>query len=181
MTRSSSSWPRGVSLAPPRVTRMWASYPSRPPGRHLARFQHLFQKFHEPRSWNSVKRAGHFCCGRVEPRPLPSTYDSCSVLPDLETRQMDPFLIGVLVKGMSHDLISPGLSRMYISGVREIRTAFEGQQVADLQVVFLGQRCSPINGEQWLTGYFHEKYVSETGRSDNKIKFCYRGKIYIQL
>ncbi|GFU05285.1 hypothetical protein TNCV_964691 [Trichonephila clavipes] len=43
---------------------------------------------------------------------------------------------------------------MYISGVREERTALEGQQVADLQVVFLGQRCSLINGEQRLTGYF---------------------------
>ncbi|GFU05301.1 hypothetical protein TNCV_964811 [Trichonephila clavipes] len=42
---------------------------------------------------------------------------------------------------------------MYISVVREGRTAREGQQVADLQVVFLGQRCSPINGEQRLTGY----------------------------
>ncbi|GFY76945.1 hypothetical protein TNIN_253051 [Trichonephila inaurata madagascariensis] len=45
MTRSSSSWPRGVSLVPPRVTRMWSSYPSRPPGRHPARSLHLFQNF----------------------------------------------------------------------------------------------------------------------------------------
>ncbi|GFT60519.1 hypothetical protein TNCV_1966231 [Trichonephila clavipes] len=66
---------------------------------------------------------------------------------------MDPFSIGVLVKGMSQESTSPGLSRMYISGVREGRTALEGQQVADLHVVFLGQRCSPINGEQRLTGY----------------------------
>ncbi|GFV11288.1 hypothetical protein TNCV_3723771 [Trichonephila clavipes] len=100
------------------------------------------------------KRAGYFCCGRVDPRPIPSTHDSCSILPDLETRQLDTFLIGVLVKGMSHDLTSPGLSRMSISGERVGRTALEEQQVADLQVVFLGQRCSPINGEQRLTGYF---------------------------
>ncbi|GFW21224.1 uncharacterized protein TNCV_1948471 [Trichonephila clavipes] len=71
-----------------------------------------------------------------------------------ETRQMNPYSIGVLVKGMSQDSTSPGLSRMYISGVREGTTALEGQQVADLQVVFLGQRCPPINGEQRLTGYF---------------------------
>ncbi|GFU62093.1 hypothetical protein TNCV_4893111 [Trichonephila clavipes] len=80
-------------------------------------------------------------------------HDFFSVLPDLETRQKDPFSIGVLVKGKSLDSISPGLSRMYKSGVREGRTALEGQQVADLHVVFLGQRCSPINGEQRLTGY----------------------------
>ncbi|GFV79403.1 hypothetical protein TNCV_1903751 [Trichonephila clavipes] len=49
---------------------------------------------------------------------------------------------------------------MYISGVREGRTALEGQQVADLQVVFLGQRCYPINGEQRLTGYFQMRNFS---------------------
>ncbi|GFY64837.1 hypothetical protein TNIN_72911 [Trichonephila inaurata madagascariensis] len=153
MTRSSSSWPRGVSLVPLRVTRMWANYPSRPPGRHLARSLHLIQNFMNPEA-GTAKRAGYFCCGRVDPRPLPSTHDSYSISPDLETRQMDPFLIGVLVKGKSHDSTSPGLSRMYISGVRIGRTALEGQQVADLQVVFLGQRCYPTNDEQRLTGYF---------------------------
>ncbi|GFV17853.1 hypothetical protein TNCV_3236031 [Trichonephila clavipes] len=73
---------------------------------------------------------------------------------------MDQFSIGVLVKGMSQDSTSPGLSRMYILGVREGRTALEGQQVADLQVVFLGQRCSPINGQQRLTGYFQMRTLT---------------------
>ncbi|GFQ85211.1 hypothetical protein TNCT_252121 [Trichonephila clavata] len=67
---------------------------------------------------------------------------------------MDPFLIGVLGKGMSQDSTSPGLSRRFTSGMSEGRTALEEQQVADLQAVFLGQCCSPINGEQRLTGYF---------------------------
>ncbi|GFT16086.1 hypothetical protein NPIL_454781 [Nephila pilipes] len=43
VTRSSSGWPRGVSLVPPRVTQMWASYPSRPPGRHPARYHNYFE------------------------------------------------------------------------------------------------------------------------------------------
>ncbi|GFW50365.1 hypothetical protein TNCV_2886711 [Trichonephila clavipes] len=52
---------------------------------------------------------------------------------------------------------------MYISGVREERTALEGQQVADLHVVFLGQRCSLINGEQRLTGYFQMTFFKSIG------------------
>ncbi|GFU08633.1 hypothetical protein NPIL_18361 [Nephila pilipes] len=40
---SSSGWPRGISLVPPRVTRMWASYPSRPPGRHPAHNHNYFK------------------------------------------------------------------------------------------------------------------------------------------
>ncbi|GFY42491.1 hypothetical protein TNIN_278401, partial [Trichonephila inaurata madagascariensis] len=55
---------------------------------------------------------------------------------------------------MSYDFTSPGLSRMCVSGVSEGRTALEGQQLDDLQVVFLWQRYSPINGEQWLIVYF---------------------------
>ncbi|GFX49152.1 transposable element Tc1 transposase [Trichonephila clavipes] len=72
---------------------------------------------------------------------------------------MDPFLIGVLVKGKSHDLTSLGLSRRYTSGASVGRTALEGQQVADLQVVFLGQRCSPINASGIRTS-FHSKLLS---------------------
>ncbi|GFU79551.1 hypothetical protein TNCV_3290221 [Trichonephila clavipes] len=144
MTKSSSSWPRGVSWFP-NVIRMWANYSSRPPGRHLARSQHLLQNFMNPEAGIAcLLRAGYFCCGRVDPRLLPSTDDSCSVLPDLETRQMDPFLIRVLVKGTSQDSTSPGLSRMYISGVREGRTVLVGQQVGDLQEVFLGQRRAAL-------------------------------------
>ncbi|GFU98456.1 uncharacterized protein TNCV_3652871 [Trichonephila clavipes] len=74
---------------------------------------------------------------------------------------MDSFSIGVLVKGMSQDLTYPGLSRMYISGVREGRTALERQQVADLQVMFLEQRCFPINCEQRLTGYFQMRTIHQ--------------------
>ncbi|GFW80088.1 transposable element Tcb2 transposase [Trichonephila clavipes] len=94
------------------------------------------------------------------PQQLLDNVNSCWImLCKVETRQMNPFLLGVLVKGKSHDLTSPGLFRGYISGVRVGRTAFEEQQVADLQVVFLGQRCSPINGEQRLTGYFQMRSV----------------------
>ncbi|GFR27479.1 hypothetical protein TNCT_622481 [Trichonephila clavata] len=94
---------------------------------------------------------------------------------------MDPFLIGMLGKGMSQVSTSPGLSRKFIPGVREERTALEGKQVANLQVVFLGQRCSPMKGEQRLTGYFQmRRTFSDTGRSVNKIKFHYRAKIYIR-
>ncbi|GFT45590.1 hypothetical protein NPIL_65411 [Nephila pilipes] len=50
---SSSGWLRGVYLVPPRVTRMWAGYPLRPPGRHPARST-IISKFRTFRSSKSV-------------------------------------------------------------------------------------------------------------------------------
>ncbi|GFS81267.1 hypothetical protein NPIL_457501 [Nephila pilipes] len=50
---SSSGWLRGVYLVPPRVARMWAGYPLRPPGRHPVRST-IISKLPTFRCWKSV-------------------------------------------------------------------------------------------------------------------------------
>ncbi|GFT14406.1 hypothetical protein NPIL_220181 [Nephila pilipes] len=53
VTSSSSGWLRGVYLVPPRVTRMWAGNPLRPPGRHPA-CSTIISKFNIFRTRKSV-------------------------------------------------------------------------------------------------------------------------------
>ncbi|GFT71214.1 hypothetical protein NPIL_544621 [Nephila pilipes] len=111
---SSSGWLRGVYLVPPRVTRMWAGYPFRPPGRHPERSTFIF-KFPTFRCWKSVFKT------KAE-RPISQRHVSEGVVARLPR----------------------GLSRRVTSGACRGRTALEGQRVADLQLVFLGQRCAPM-------------------------------------
>ncbi|GFQ81874.1 hypothetical protein TNCT_358561 [Trichonephila clavata] len=105
------------------------------------------------------KRAGYFCCGRVDPRPSHQRTTLISFHPISRQKADGPISYRSAREGDVARLDFPGAVQNERGGVREGRTALEEQQVADLQVVFLGQRCSPINGEQRLTGYFEMRSV----------------------
>ncbi|GFQ69526.1 hypothetical protein TNCT_358261 [Trichonephila clavata] len=77
-------------------------------------------------------------CGRVDPRPLPSPHDALPISPDPKTWQMNPFHKGSERRRCRNT--SPGLSRI-LDQEWNRKDRPEELRVADLQVVFLGQRC----------------------------------------